>query len=162
MHKVRTDTRGISLIELIVTLTILSILVTLILPSVQMTSKRTKELELKRDLRTIRTAIDDFKKSSEKIAGPPPSGLSTSGYPKTLGQLAEGTDFGDVNGVKKKFLRKIPVDPFHPVMKDGVPEWGLRSYSDSPDSTLWGGEDVYDVYSLSEDTAIDGSKYKDW
>jgi general secretion pathway protein G len=163
MNKVRSDNSGVSLIELIVTLTILSILATLILPSIQMTSKRTKELELRRDLRTIRAAIDDFKKSADKITGPPPSGLSKSGCPKTLGQLAEGTDFGDVNGTKKKFLRRIPVDPFHPVMgKDGAPEWGLRSYTDSPDSTMWGGDDVYDIYSLSEDTAIDGTKYKDW
>jgi general secretion pathway protein G len=161
MNKVRNDS-GVSLIELIVTMVILSILAMLILPSVQMTSKRTKELELRRDLRTIRTAIDDFKKSADKITGPPPAGLSKSGCPKTLGQLVEGTDFGDVNGTKKKFLRRIPIDPFHPVMKDGAPEWGLRSYTDSPDSTMWGGDDVYDVYSLSEDTAIDGTKYKDW
>ena len=162
MSKVRDDNSGVSLIELIVTMVILSILAMLILPSVQMTSKRTKELELRRDLRTIRTAIDDFKKSADKITGPPPAGLSKYGCPKTLEQLVEGTDFGDVTGVKKKFLRRIPVDPFHPVMKDGAPEWGLRSYTDSPDSTNWGGDDVYDVYSKSEDTAIDGTKYKDW
>ena len=162
MNKVRSDNSGVSLIELIVTLTILSILASLVLPSVQMTSKRTKELELRRDLRTMRAAIDDFKKSADKITGPPPTGLGKTGCPKTLGQLVEGTDFGDVNGTKKKFLRRIPVDPFHPVMKDGAPEWGLRSYTDNPDSTTWGGDDVYDVYSLSEDTAIDGTKYKDW
>jgi general secretion pathway protein G len=165
INKVRNDNSGVSLIELIVTLTILSILASLVLPSVQMTSKRTKELELRRDLRTIRAAIDEFKKNADKPVGaglPPPSGLGKSGCPTTLGQLVEGTDFGDVNGVKKKFLRRIPVDPFHPVMKDGAPEWGLRSYTDSPDSTNWGGEDVYDVYSKSEDTAIDGTKYKDW
>jgi general secretion pathway protein G len=162
VKKLRTNNNGISLIELIVTLTILSILAMLVLPSVQMSSKRSKELELRRDLRTIRTAIDDFRKSSDKITGPPPSGLSKSGCPKTLAQLVEGTDFGDVSGVKKKFLRRIPLDPFHPVVKEGGPEWGLRSYTDAPDSTTWGGDDVYDVYSLSEDTAIDGTKYKDW
>ncbi len=162
MNKAHSDNSGVSLIELIVTLTILSILASLVLPSVQMTSKRTKELELRRNLRTIRAAIDEFKKSADKITGPPPSGLDKSGCPTTLGQLVEGTDFGDVNGAKKKFLRRIPVDPFHPVMKDGAPEWGLRSYTDSPDSTMWGGDDVYDVYSKSEDTAIDGTKYKDW
>ena len=162
MNKVRNDNSGVSLVELIVTMVILSILAMLILPSAQMTSKRTKELGLRRDLRTIRTAIDDFKKSAEKITGPPPAGLPKTGCPKTLEQLVEGTDFGDVNGTKKQFLRRIPVDPFHPVMKDGAPEWGLRSYTDSPDSTMWGGDDVYDVYSLSEDTAIDGTKYKDW
>src|SRR6266540_593683 len=150
------DKSGISLVELIVTLTILSILASLILPSAVMTGKRMKEIELRRDLRTMRTAIDEFKKSSDKVPIPP-SGGSKSGYPSTLQQLVEGTDFGtDAKAEKKKFLRKIPLDPFHPVVKEGGPEWGLRSYADKPDSTIWGGEDVYDVYSLSEDTAIDG------
>lgn len=164
MDKIRHDNSGLSLVELIVTLTILSILASLILPSALMTGKRTRELELRRELRTMRTAIDEFKKSVDAIpaGGPPPLGVSKSGYPKTLEQLLEGTDFGGVSGVKKKFLRRIPVDPFHRPMKGVAPEWGLRSYSDSPDSTIWGGEDVFDVYSLSEETAIDGTKYKDW
>ena len=123
MSKVSTDNSGVSLIELIVTLTILSLLAALVLPSARMTSKRTKEIELRRDLRTIRTAIDEFKKNSVIITGPPPAGLSKSGYPTTLKQLAEGTDFGAANGVKKKFLRRVPIDPFHPVINDGVPEW---------------------------------------
>ncbi len=113
----------------------------------------------------MRAAIDEFRKNSDRVmaaGGPPPSGVGKSGYPETLAQLVEGTDFGDASGVKRKFLRRIPVDPFHPVLKDGVPEWGLRSYADKPDSTIWGGEDVFDVYSLSEETAIDGTKYKDW
>lgn len=165
MGKIRNDNSGLSLVELIVTLTILAVLASLILPSALMTGKRTKEIELRRNLRTMRSAIDEFKKSSEKITaagGPPPSGVSKSGYPKTLEQLVEGTDFGDAAGTRKKFLRRIPVDPFHPTPKDGAPEWGLRSYADDPDSTIWGGEDVFDVYSLSEETAIDGTKYKDW
>lgn len=165
MVNLRKDNSGVSLVELVVTLIILSVLAALVLPSAQMTGKRMKEIELRRDLRTMRTAIDEFKKNSDKIisaGGPPPSGVSKSGYPQTLSQLVEGTDFGDVNGVKKKFLRRIPVDPFHPGQKDGAPEWGLRSYADKPDSSIWGGEDVFDVYSLSEETAIDGTKYKDW
>jgi general secretion pathway protein G len=165
MVNLRKDTSGVSLVELVVTLIILSTLAALVLPSAQMTARRMKEIELRRDLRTIRTAIDEFKKSTDKVTsagGPPPAGVGKSGYPQTLTQLVEGTDFGEVNGVKKKFLRRIPVDPFHPVQKDGAPEWGLRSYADKPDSTMWGGEDVFDVYSLSEETAIDGSKYKDW
>ncbi len=165
MKNVYRDNSGVSLVELVVTLIILSILAALVLPSAQMTAKRTKEIEHRRDLRTMRAAIDEFRKNSDRIiaaGGPPPSGVGKSGYPATLAQLVEGTDFGDVSGIKKKFLRRIPVDPFHPVQKDGVPEWGLRSYADKPDSTIWGGEDVFDVYSLSEETAIDGTKYKDW
>lgn len=165
MVNLRKDNSGVSLVELVVTLIILSVLAALVLPSAQMTGKRMKEIELRRDLRTMRTAIDEFKKNSDKIisaGGPPPTGVSKSGYPQTLSQLVEGTDFGDVNGIKKKFLRRIPVDPFHPAQKDGAPEWGLRSYADKPDSSIWGGEDVFDVYSLSEETAIDGTKYKDW
>lgn len=85
-----------------------------------------------------------------------------NGYPEELKLLVEGYDFGGMVDYKKKFLRRIPVDPFNPPMKGEVPKWGLRSSIDEPDSTTWGGEDVFDVYSLSEETAIDGSKYKEW
>ena len=158
------NNRGLSLVELIVTLIILSVLAGLILPSAQMTSRRTKELELRRNLRVMRTAIDDYKKAYDKAIEEKKilTSLNKSGYPATLQLLVEGDDFGGVISMKKKFLRKIPTDPFHKEMKDGLPEWGLRSYSDKPDSTNWGGEDVFDVYSLSDATAIDGTKYKDW
>ena len=159
MVKVSSNNSGLSLIELIVTMTILGILASMIFPSVQLTGKRLKEIELKRNLRTIRTAIDDFKRSSDAVAKPP----TKYGYPETLDQMVEGVDFGDsAKPDKKKFLRRIPTDPFHPALKDGKPEWGLRSYSDKPESTIWGGDDVFDVFSLSDDTAIDGTKYKDW
>ncbi|HEY6838193.1 MAG TPA: hypothetical protein VI389_05575, partial [Geobacteraceae bacterium] len=88
--------------------------------------------------------------------------LNESGYPKELKVLVDGDDFGQLGGEKKRFLRRIPADPLNPPKPGEEPKWGLRSYKDDPDSTTWGGEDVYDVYSLSEDTAIDGSKYKDW
>jgi general secretion pathway protein G len=159
MVKVQKDKRGLSLIELVVTLTILSILASLILPSAQMTGRRVREIELRRNLRVMRTAIDEFKKNSDKMPIPP----TKFGYPETLNQLVEGADFGDAaKSEKKKFLRRIPIDPFNPSLKDGKPEWGLRSYTDKPDSTSWGGDDVFDVYSLSDGTAIDGTKYKDW
>jgi general secretion pathway protein G len=159
MVKLSSNNSGVSLIELIVTMTILGILASMILPSVQMTSKRMKEVELKRNLRMIRTAIDEFKKSSDSVAIPP----TKNGFPETLDQLVEGVEFGDnVKKETKKFLRRIPNDPFNQELKDGKPEWGLRSYTDKPDSTNWGGDDVYDVHSLSEGTAIDGTKYKDW
>lgn len=158
------DNKGLSIVELIATLTILSILALLILPSAQMISKRNKEIELRRNLRIIRMAIDDFKKTYDKGVDDHkiiPS-QNKSGYPETLEQLVEGNDFGGVLQEKKKFLRKIPRDPFADNQNNKEHAWGLRSYADKPDSNIWGGEDVYDVYSLSEDTAIDGTKYKDW
>ena len=164
MNIAGNNNRGLSLIELIITLIILSILAALILPSAQMTARRVKEIELRRELRVIRTAIDEYKKAYDKaiVEGKKMDVLNKSGYPETLQQLIEGTDFGGLISTKKKFLRRIPIDPFKPELKDGAPQWGLRSYNDKPDSTIWGGEDVFDVYSLSEETAIDGTKYKDW
>lgn len=162
------NNRGVSLVELVVTLVILSILAGVILPSAQMTARRTKELELKRNLRTIRTAIDEFKKKYEEAVMDKkiPSVQNKSGYPENLKQLVDGYDFGGLTKSNIKFLRKIPADPFNSTKPgEAVKEeelWGLRSYADKPDSTIWGGEDVYDVYSLSEETAIDGTKYKDW
>ena len=158
------DNRGISLIELIVTLIILSILAGLILPSAQMTMKRSRELELRRDLRIIRTAIDEYYKNYEQAKAEKKilPVMDKSGYPETLQVLVEGYDFGGLTNYKKKFLRRIPADPFNPPQPGEEPKWGLRSYTDQPDSSSWGGEDVYDVYSLSGETAIDGTKYKDW
>jgi general secretion pathway protein G len=149
---------------------ILSILAALVLPSAQLTGKRTREIELKRNLRTIRTALDKYNEAYTKTLkpnAPPPMGASTSGYPKDLKTLVEGFDFGDSpdkTQVKKKFLRRIPVDPFNRPKTGEEPKWGLRAYKDEPDSKTSSDEteDVYDVYSLSEETAIDGTKYKDW
>ena len=156
--------KGLTLIELVVTVAILGILATLILPLSQMTAKRMKEMELRRNLRVIRTAIDDFKKAYDKAVDDKKiiSSMNKSGCPEKLQVLVEGYDFGGLYAYKKKFLRKIPIDPFNPPAKGEDPKWGMRSYNDDPDSSNWGGEDVYDVYSLSDETAIDGSKYKDW
>lgn len=155
---------GLSLIELIVTIAILTILASLAMPLAQNTSKRMKEAELRRNLRIMRTAIDDFKKCYDKAVtdGKIPSTLDKSGYPESLKQLVEGYDFGGLYSTKKKFLRRVPIDPFNPPEKGEPPLWGLRSYADDPESDVWGGEDVFDVYSLSEEKAIDGSDYKDW
>jgi general secretion pathway protein G len=159
-----TNRIGLSLIELIVTVAILSILATLVLPLSQMTARRMKEAELRRDLRVMRTAIDEFKKSYDKAVtdGKIPATLNKSGYPEDMKQLVEGYDFGGLYSTKKKFLRKIPVDPLNPPKTGEDPVWGLRSYSDDPESDMWGGEDVFDVYSLSKEKAIDGTFYKDW
>jgi general secretion pathway protein G len=158
------NNRGLSLIELIVTMTILSILALIVLPSAQMAMKRNREMELRRSLRMVRTAIDEYKKNYDQAVAEKkitPS-MDNAGYPETLEVLVEGYDFGGLVNYKKKFLRRIPVDPFNPPEPGEEPQWGLRSYKDEPDSEIWGGEDVYDIYSLSKDTAIDGTKYKDW
>lgn len=151
------------------TLSILSILAALILPSAQLMAKRTKEIELRRNLRIIRNAIDDYKKTNDKLLeeNKKIKGLSKddtdSGYPENLMVLVEGHDFGGLEKEKKKFLRRVPRDPFNND-KDIPPEesWGVRSYTDKECSDKLGGDDIYDVCSLSEDTAIDGTKYKDW
>jgi general secretion pathway protein G len=158
---------GLTIIELIITVAILTVLGMLVLPLTQMTVKRTKELELRRNLREIRTAIDKYKEEYEKAlkAGNKPNMADKSGYPETFELLVEGDDFGGLTKEKKKFLRRIPPDPFNRKVKDAKKAdemWGLRSYADKPDSTQWDGKDVFDVYSLSEETAIDGTKYKDW
>jgi len=160
--------QGLTIIELIITVAILTVLGMLVLPLTQMTVKRTKELELRRNLREIRTAIDNYKKAYDDavdVKKTKQKAVDKSGYPETFELLIEGDDFGEVGKDKKKFLRRIPPDPFNRKGKDAKKAdemWGLRSYADKPDSTQWDGKDVFDVYSLSEETAIDGTKYKDW
>ncbi len=153
-------TRGLTLLELIIAMTILSILAAAVLPLAEVTVKRSKELELRRSLRQMRTAIDEYKadydraKAENKII----TSINETGYPKDLESLLEGKDWGGLYPYKRKYLRRIPLDPFD-VYEQG---WGLRSYADSPDSTVWGGEDVYDVYSQSDGTALDGTTYNTW
>lgn len=163
MWKILADKRGLSLIELVVTMVILTMLASLIVPSSQMAAKRTKEIELKRSLREVRTAIDEYKKNYDKAVSDQKTvqTLNATGYPKTLELLVEGDDFGGLVKEKKRFLRRIPKDPFYKA-QEGEPAWGMRSHADEPDSSTWGGEDVFDVYSLSDGVAIDGTKYKDW
>ena len=158
---------GLSLIELVVTITILGVLAAGVIPLTRMTAQRTKEIELRRNLRTIRSAIDEFKKKCDKVPAnaPPPESCMPHNYPKTLEILLEGADFGDAKTGKVKFLRRKIYDPFHPPDNTDDETWGwnLRSSVDKPDSTVWGNEDVFDVYSMSEGNAIDGkSKYNQW
>lgn len=163
-----SNQKGLSFIELVVTLVILSVLASLILPMAQMTNRRIKEIELRRNLRIIRSAIDEFKKNYDKAVEEkkiiPSLNKNPNGYPEDLKQLVDGYDFGGLYGYPKKFLRRIPVDPFAPPGSNDPkdPQWGMRSSVDPPDSGSWGREDLFDVYSLSEETAIDGTKYKDW
>ncbi len=150
---------GYTFIELMVVATILLILASAAMPLARVTMQREKEVELRRALREIRTAIDKYKDAVDAgIIGGTDVKLGSEGYPPDLDTLVEGvTPMNDATGRKLKFLRRIPTDP---VTKST--EWGLRSYQDKPDSTSWGGQNVFDVYSKSDATALDGTKYKDW
>lgn len=132
------------------------------MPMVRNTALRSKEIELRRNLRIIRIAIDDYKKTFDKMPdGPLKSG---SGYPETLQELVDGHDFGDVKTGKVKFLRRKILNPLDPKSFEDEKQWGweLRSYKDKPDSSKWGGEDVFDVYAPQDGTAMDGTKYNEW
>ena len=146
---------GLSLLELIVTITILGILAAGVMPLIRNTAIRTKEVELRRNLRIIRVAIDDYKKTFDKMPdGPLKAG---SGYPKELQELVDGHDFGDVKTGTVKFLRRKVLNPLDPKSStDDKWGWELRSYSDTGD------DDVFDVNAPQEGTALDGSKYKEW
>jgi general secretion pathway protein G len=148
-------TRGFTLAEMVMVASVLAILAAVTLPVAKFTYKRSKEMELRHHLRTMREAIDEYKRYSD--AGLIPVDLGTDGYPSELEVLVEGVDL--VGGIdrKAKFLRRIPVDPM-----TGEAEWGLRSFRDEPDSDSWGGENVFDVYSLSQGTGLNGVPYSLW
>ena len=151
--------RGFTFIELLVVTTIVLILASAIQPLARVTIQRTREAELRRVLREVRTAIDKFKDAAD--AGQIPTTelkANSEGYPPDLQTLVDGVSVAnDATGRKLKFLRRIPVDPTM-----GDDEWGLRAYQDKPDSSSWSGQNVYDVYSKNRGTALDGTKYRDW
>jgi general secretion pathway protein G len=144
-----------TLLELIIAASILLILSSAALPVFKYTVIRQKETELRRDLREMRAAIDRYKDYSDKnlirVA------VGSEGYPPDLETLVKGVRLGAGDNMKVRFLRRIPIDPM-----TGRAEWGLRSVQDDPDSTSWGGNNVYDVYSKSQATALDGSRYPEW
>jgi len=151
-------TSGFTYIELIIATFILAILAAAVVPVAEVTAKRAKEVELRRDLRILRDAIDNFKQSVDLgLIGGSDVELGSEGYPKDLEMLVEGVSQVGTVDKKLKFLRRIPMDP----MTHSV-EWGLRSYQDEPDSMMWGGRNVYDVYTTSRETALDGTNYRDW
>jgi general secretion pathway protein G len=155
----KRGSEGYSFVELIVVCTIVGILASAIMPLAKVTMQRQREIELRRELRDMRTAIDRFKDAADQGVIPSTE-LSTGseGYPAKLETLVEGVQLAnDASGRRLKFLRRIPIDPM-----TGTAEWGLRSYQDKPDSTSWGGQNVYDVRSTSGGRALDGSLYRDW
>ena len=158
-RRLRAFDRGYTFVELIVVTTIILILASAVQPLVRVTITRQKESELRRTLREMRTAIDKYKDAADMQMIPPTElKFGAEGYPPTLETLVEGVSVAnDATGRKLKFLRRVPNDPI-----TGSDEWGMRSYQDKPDATRWGGQNVYDVYSLSEGTALDGTKYRDW
>ncbi len=148
---------GLTLLELIIATAILLILSAAALPVMKVTVIRAKESELHRDLRMMRDAINRYKDAADlnlvRVK------VGSEGYPPDLESLVKGVDYGGsgASGGKKRFLRRIPVDPM-----TGRAEWGLRSVQDDPDTTSWGGDNVFDVHSNSTATALDGTKYADW
>ena len=159
MRRTADRQRGYSFVELIIVTTIILILASAVQPLARVTIARQKEAELRRTLREVRTAIDKFKDAADMQMIPPIELKSGSeGYPPTLQTLVDGVSVvNDASGRKLKFLRRVPKDPM-----TGSDEWGMRSYQDKPDATRWGGQNVYDVFSLSTGTALDGTKYRDW
>ena len=151
--------RGFTFIELLVVTTILLILASAIMPLSKVIVQRQREVELRRYLREMRTAIDKYKDSVDTgLIGSIDVKVGSEGYPPDLETLVEGVSVAnDASGRKLKFLRKVPIDPM-----TKSTEWGLRSYQDKPDSTSWGGQNVFDVYSKSTGVALDGTKYRDW
>jgi general secretion pathway protein G len=143
---------GLTLVELIVTVAILAILASAAVPLARFRVRREKERELRYDLWQMRDAIDKYKDAADRHAFMPKA--DSQGYPPDLQRLVDGED---AQGKKLKFLRRIPVDPM-----TGKAEWTMRSMQDEPNSDSWGGQNLFDVSSKSQATALDGTKYSDW
>lgn len=141
-----------TLIELVVAITVMMVLTSVALPVVRIRIQRERETELRRALWDMRDAVDRYKDAADR--GAFQVKLGSEGYPPDLQTLVDGVD---VNGNKLRFLRRIPIDPM-----TGNTDWGLRSVQDDPDATGWGGQDVFDVHTKSQGTALDGTKYSDW
>lgn len=161
--RLRLKKDGFTLIEMLVVLAILAILAGVTVPFAEITVKRNKELELKRDLREVRSAIDLFHDDWQNgVISKYGSSASEDGYPKTLSSLVDGVDTAGSRLVKKKYLRRIPENPLGDTSLPPDQQWTLRSYDDEKGATQWGGEDVYDIYVGGDDKALDGSFYHDW
>jgi general secretion pathway protein G len=146
------NNQGFTLLELIIATSIVVILSTMAVPLARVTIQRERERMLRADLWEMRDAIDRYKDAADR--GGFQTKVDSQNYPPDLETLVKGVD---VQGKKIRFLRKIPIDPM-----TGTTEWGLRSMQDDPDSDSWGGQSVFDVFTKSQGTALDGTKYKDW
>lgn len=156
MRQLRHHTQaGMTLLELVIACAILLILSSAALPVARISVKRQKEAELRRDLREIRTAVDRYKDAADRNLIRVEVG--TEGYPADLETLVRGVQLATGADRRVRFLRRIPIDPM-----TGRADWGLRAIQDDPDSTSWGGKNVFDVYSRSTGTALDGTRYSDW
>ncbi|MFL6310659.1 MAG: type II secretion system protein [Terriglobales bacterium] len=145
--------RGVTLLEMIVVITILLIMMGAAVPVLKVSVRRQREVELRRDLWEMRSAIDRYKDAADKNAFQ--QKLGSEGYPPDMDTLVNGVEVA--GGKKLRFLRRIPVDPM-----TGNTDWGLRSMQDDPQSDSWGGQNVFDVYTKSTGVGLDGTKYKDW
>lgn len=144
--------RGVTLLELIIAIIVLLVLMSAAVPVVRLTVKREKETQLRRDLWEMRAAIDRYKEYADRNAFQ--TKVGSNGYPPDLDTLVKGVD---VQGKKLRFLRRIPIDPM-----TGKDEWGMRSDQDDATSESWGGQNVFDIYTKSDGSGLDGTKYKDW
>jgi general secretion pathway protein G len=154
-RRIRMLAAGFTLIELILACSILFVLAAVAVPLARVAVKRRKENDLRYDLREMRTAIDRYKDAADKNLIQVKAG--TEGYPPDLDTLVKGVQLTGAKSQHVRFLREIPKDPM-----TGTADWGIRSVQDDVDSTSWGGQDVFDVYSKSIGTAMDGTKYSDW
>jgi general secretion pathway protein G len=146
---------GLTLVELIVATGILMVLSTAALPVVRFTILREKEYQLHKELRDMRRAIYNYKYDADRNLLR--TAVGSEGYPPDLDTLVQGVNTGTSGTDKKRYLRRIPVDPM-----TGTKDWGMRSIQDDADSTSWGGGNVFDVYTKSQALALDGTKYSDW
>jgi general secretion pathway protein G len=153
-RRTRSSEAGMTLLELIIACAILMVLSSAALPIAKFSIVRQRETELRRDLREMKDAIDRYKDAADR--NQIRVEIGSEGYPPDLETLVKGVQVG-TSDKKIRFLRKIPVDPM-----TGHADWGLRAVQDDPDSTSWGGQNVFDVYSKSTGTALDGTKYSDW
>ena len=155
----RSSSAGYTFIELLIATAVMMVLASAALPIARVSIRRQREAELRFTLRQMRAAIDQFKDLADggRIASTELQ-LGSENYPSSLDVLVDGVLLAnDSSGRKKKFLRRIPIDPV-----TGQAEWGMRSYTDAPDSTAWGGQSVYDVYSKADGKGLNGTKYRDW
>ena len=152
----RRNQRGLTLVELIVSFTIMLVLSTMAVPLARYKIRRDREIALREALKEMRTAIDKYKDDADanKMG---PLKIDTYGYPESLDILVDGVKMAGAVDTKKRYLRRIPKDPF-----TNSREWGKRSMQDDPASTSWGGQNVFDVYTTTTEKASDGTPYSEW